>query len=571
MRAALVVTLLTLGACECSSRVGDRRFACDGDDQCTDGFACVGRECVPRGSTAGGSAGGNGLAGGSTAGGDAGGATAGGGAAGGAPAGGGTAGGASAGGGTAGGATAGGGTAGGAVTPPTSLDFTTTPPSPLLAGMCLTATVQARIGAAPAPVASATSVGLTVSVTGGARFYSDAACTTSSATATIPAGGTDATFYVKPVTGALLTITATAPFGAAQQSFTPRPVVRRGTCDFDPVALADGGVTPDFEMECLIAPAQTSLGHTFLLSAASVNNSSSGVLMSRCWLLDADTVRCHRGRGIGPTTVHWQTVELPQGLTVNQLLGACPVSMAATLSWATAVNPSSTFLLATSENGGTSFDDDESFTVRLTSPTTAYFEADGCGDYAVQVVDLSGVTVTRDIIDAGFAAGMSGLTVSGLAASSIHTALLTQARTSLGTLVGGQCSLLLRGDLPTNSSVAFTRGAGTDGGCVADPVDQLAWERIDFGNRANVQKLSATLNGGTTTMNVAIAPVDTTRTVVFASTQLLNGQGSGEINEQEIDEASLRLELTASNNVRLIRADSDGPVSLTFFVVEIEP
>ncbi len=609
MRWGLVIVVLVIGACDCSTRVGDKRFVCASDDHCAEGFVCSAGECVRAGSTGGGVGGGStaggqggGVAGGGDAGGgDAGGGDAGGGDAGGA-AGGGTAGGGTAGGGMGGGGMEGlgggaaggvagggaGGTAGGGMgggmgggtaggmgggmmlPTPTGLVFITTPPAPLLAGACFADTVQARIGPAPAPVPMDTTVGLSVSLTGGSRFYADAACTMAIATTTIAAGSSTATFYVKPITGAGQTLSASAPFGTAMQALSPRPVVRRGSCSYNPGTTADGGLIPDSQIDCVISPAQASLGTTFLLTAISGGTSTSSELMARCWLNATDRVRCERSVGADNPTVTWQTVELPSGLSVQHVRGACPASdvVALTLS---AVNPASTFVLKTNNTGGASFDDEETSTLRLTSSTTALLETDGCDDYAAQFVDLSGVTVTRAVVDAGFPADTYSLELSGLPASSPNTTLLTQVRTSVGSF-DNECALLVRGDLPTSSSVQFTRSGGTDAGC-NEPIDQLVYERIDFGSRGNVQKLTVTIPSSSSVVNVPISPVDTTRTVVFSSSQIFNGQGGAEIpgGTAEIDEAAIRMDLTSPTNVRLLRGDEDRWAIVTFFVVELEP
>ncbi len=127
---------LSLAACQCGSGATEKTYVCGTDDDCADGFVCVGLVCAPKGTaTAGGAAAGGGTAGGAS---DAGGM--------------GTAGGASAGGSTAGGASAGGtGTGAGGGVPPTALAFTTTPPTPLPEGTCFPAIVEARIGPTPQP------------------------------------------------------------------------------------------------------------------------------------------------------------------------------------------------------------------------------------------------------------------------------------------------------------------------------------------------------------------------------------------------------------------------------------
>lgn len=607
MRWGPFMLVLIIGACDCSSRAGDKRYACSTDEHCAEGFVCAAGECVRDGSsgggfggggsTAGGQGGAGGVGGGDAGGGDAGGSagagTAGGGAAGGGGmeglaggdaggAAGGTAGGAAGGtgGGTAGGGLGGGaaggmggGTAGGGMVlpTPTSLVFITTPPSPLLAGACFAETVQARIGTAPAPVPMDTMVGLSVSLTGGSRFYADAACTMAITTTSIAAGSMTATFYVKPITGAAQTLSASAPFGTAMQSLSPRPAVRRGACSYNPGTTADGGLIPDSQIDCVISPALTSLTSSFLLVTLSADTSDSSEVMPRCWLTALDRVRCERSVGSDNPTVAWQAVELPQGLTVHHLRGACPSSDVATLTFP-AVNPQSTFVLKTNNTGGAAFDDEETSTLRLMSNTTARLETDGCDDYAVQIVDLAGVTVTRDVVDAGFLAGMATLQLAGLPASSTNTALLAQVRTSAGNFAN-DCALLVRGDLPSSSSVAFTRGAGAATGCSMEPIDQLVYERIDFGTRGNVQKLMAQLGAGQPFVNVPIANVDMTRTIVFTSSQVVSGQGGAETtdNGTEVDEGVVRLELTSPTNVRVTRGDEDDVTVVTFFVVELEP
>lgn len=575
MRLGLALVVLAVAGCDCATRVQDKRFLCANDDNCVEGFVCVAGECVREGGSGGGAAGGEaGGAAGGTAGGAAGGTAGGaaGGTAGGAA--GGTAGGAA--GGTAGGAAggtaggSGGGGAGGGA--PTSLAFITTPPSPLLAGTCFLATVQARLGAVAAPVATNTTVGLSVSVTGGSRFYSDSTCTASTATALIPAGSANATFYVKPITGAFMTVTAAAPFGSAMQGFFARPVVRRGSCSFNPGTTADGGLVPDFQIDCTINPALSSLASSFVLVAQSSDSSNAAELMARCWLIATDRVRCERGTGSENPTVTWQTVELPQGLTVHHVRGPCPSGGVTAITLPTAVNPASAFVLKTVNTTGSALDDEETSTVRLTSSTTALLETDGCNDYAVQVVDLAGIDVTRGVLDAGFPIGADSVQVLGLPPTTTNAALLTQVRTTLSS-VPNDCELTVRGDLPTNASVVFTRGAGTAGACSTNPIDQLVFERIDFGARGTVQKLTATLPATSTSVNVAISPVDTTRAIVFASSQVFNGQGGGETTGAfaEIDEAAVRFELTSATNVRVVRGDEDDLAVVTFFVVELEP
>jgi hypothetical protein len=192
----------------------------------------------------------------------------------------------------------------------------------------------------------------------------------------------------------------------------------------------------------------------------------------------------------------------------------------------------------------------------------------GCSEYDVQIVELSGVSVERQLHDGGIGALGTELTVSGLPASSPNAALLVQARIETAQSPP-DCNLTLRGSMPSSTSVAVTRA---DGGCDAIAVDQIVWERIDFDQRATVQAFTVTLAGGNPTMDVAISPVDVTRTLVLSSSQVYGGQAGGEtVINGEADEASFRLDLTSPTNVRLTRGDDDVAATITFYVVELEP
>jgi len=611
-----------LGGCNCGpTGVDQKRFACADDAHCTDGFVCRANECVRAGaaggsatagggsgtsgggvagggeaggpaggSTAGGATAGGATAGGATAGGataggataggataggaTAGGATAGGATAGGATAGGATAGGATAGGATAGGATAGGATAGGAAPMPTSLVFTTTPPSPLLAGMCYPATIEARIGGAATPVTSSTMVGLGVSLSGGVRFFSSSSCSTTLSTVTIPGGSATATFYVRPRSGTAMTVTATAPFGMAQQMINPRPVVRRGTCSYSgPVGLPDGGTSLQFELFCPVSPpqtgmtpAQTSVSPVAFLFSASGPGPDIGAHTPTCWIHSENEVRCTRGRASQSAIVNWQTAELPNGsLRVQAFGGVCGADVGH-LMLSSAVDPASTFLLRSSSTGGAALTDDDGATFRLVSPTSIRKEHAGCVEYDVQAVEVPGVTVTRQLHDGGLPAGATELTVTGLPAASVNTVLFTQARTE-STPVAFDCSLTLRGHMPSPTSVTVQRA---DGGCEGADVKQVFWERVDFNQSANVQAITVTMSG--LMQDVAISPVDTTRTLVMSSSQIFAGQAVAEAGVSgEAEDAAIRFDLTSPTNVRLYRGDSDGPVTVTFYVIEIEP
>ena len=462
------------------------------------------------------------------------------------------------------------------VIPPNSLVFTSTPPSPVRGGTCLTATVEARRLGVAAPVAGPTTIGLTVAPAGGALFYSDATCSAATTTATtMAAGASTATFYVKPLTGGANAITAAAPFGSANQTITTTPIVRRGECFFDArTSLPDGGFTSGQVTNCAVAPAVTSLGASLLItqSTSVVSGVELGVAQARCHLTTTSNVICNRREDFDPGSVHFQVAEVPQGMTVQQRSS----SLCAGTWTLTPVNPSSTFVLKSASNTTLAFDDEDALVATLTNPTTVTIFPTLCNGYDLQVVDWAGITVERGTLDAGAGAGMaSGVastTLTGLPVASLNRAVLVQAGIG-STSTRSVCTSMVRGALPTASSIAFTRTSG-DAGCPNDIVDSLSFERIDFGGRATVREYTQVFTPGVRAVPVTINPVDTTRTLVFASSQVSSGQGVGETDSPSFSlfvESAFQLVLTGPTTVTATREVSNSTAIVTFYVAELLP
>ena len=422
-------------------------------------------------------------------------------------------------------------------------------------------------------------VALTASPTGAAAYFSDATCTTAITSVTIPLTKFNANFFVKPISGVMLTLTATASFGTATQTFTPLPAVRSGFCSFASV-LSDGG--PDLEVQCPISPPQQVAAHTALFFQASAASSSPTEFEIRCRLTSTTTITCDRQAGTGTAGfVRWHTLELPTGLRVQTSEGGCPGALEATTTLPMSVDPAKSFLLRSNTAVG-SLDDDEFVIGRLTSPTTFIQaignSASGCGATplrAFQVVELDGTSVVRGVLDAGLAPGTNAVQVSGLPAASTNAAVLVQTRVADGVLQ--DCSMALRGTLPSTTSVAISRGnASTDGGCALELLEQLAWERIDFQQRARVQAIAVTLNAGTTQQTTAIAPVDPTRTVVFSAGMSGAGQGGGESSPSgainAAPDAVGRFDISNGGTSLTVRRDgAAAQAAFTVWVVEVNP
>jgi hypothetical protein len=458
------------------------------------------------------------------------------------------------------------------VNTPTSLVFTTTPPNPVRAGTCLAASVEARRTGVATMVLGATTIGLTVAPTGGARFYSDANCTTTITNTTMAAGTAVASFFVKPLTGGANVITAAAPFGSANQTINTRQVVRRGQCDFVArVGLPDGGTTRDLNNDCAISPALTDLSASLLLTQATavVSGSELGVAEVRCRLTSVSNMNCIRREDLDPASVHFQVAEVPAGMLVQR---AASFSCPGTITLTTPVTPSRSFVLKTSANSTVNFDDEDAMVATLTGPTTVSIVPTVCEGYDVQVVDWSGITVVRGVTDGGIVAGVASLSVTGLAAAGLNRAVLLQPGIG-STSTRPVCSTMVRGALPSGSSIDLTRSAA-DAGCPNNALESLAWERIDFGNKAVVREYTRTLAPGVSSVAVTITPVDTTRTVVFASSQIAGGQGAGETDHDgssRFTESAFQLVLTNSTTVTATRAETTSAAVITFFVAELVP
>ena len=460
---------------------------------------------------------------------------------------------------------------------PTSLVFTSpVPAAPILPGLCFPATVEARssFGTVPAVLIADSPVALTATPVGGLRFYSNATCTTPITGVTITAGQSSKGFFVKTVSGSTNTITATATFGTATQSFTVVGIVRQGTCN-----MANGQLT----ITCAVSPMHQSMAKTVLFFQSTSSSSNPLDSEVRCRLVTPDLVACQRiaaGPAPTPVNINWQTAELATGLTVQRSSGMCTVG-AGSVPLATAVNPTSTFVLASFTGIGTNFDDDDMDSARLVDAGTVLLEPEQgqvCTNYDFQVVEWAGVTVSRGVAG-GLGIGARQVGVLGLPAASTNTVLFNQALTGSPVALPtgtSMCNLLVRSAMPSTTSLLFSRGGDNpnSAACENVPLAQLPWERVDFGTRARVQAFTATLTGNST--DVTISSVDTTRTVVFSGGQMAGGQATGETavdnsGDDAVGPGLARFELINDITVRVTRGRNQSSGTFTFYVMEIEP
>ncbi|MFZ5444267.1 MAG: hypothetical protein ACOZQL_29995, partial [Myxococcota bacterium] len=453
--------------------------------------------------------------------------------------------------------------------PPTSLVFLSTPPASIRGGSCLAATVEARRGSVPTPVAADTGISLTASAD--ARFFTDSTCSTSAVNAVVLNGGAaNVTFFMKPLTGTSLTVSATAPFGSAMQTLNVLPITRRGTCDFQTrTPLADGGVTNDLSRTCSFSPPVSDLNASFLVSqtTAALVGTELGSAEVRCRLASTSTVSCFRRQDESPASIYFQVSEVPSGMLVQRTSSfSCP----ATVTLTTPVTPSKSFVLKSAASSSNTFDDDDTPVVELVSGTQLALSNTACSGLDVQVVQWDGVTVARSSVDGGLPDAGLSFTVGAPPAGLNRMALVQPGVISTDRPV---CGLMLRGSTSSPAAIALTRGAG-DAGCPLQPVEFVLSERIDFGSKASVREYSATFAPGVATRDVSIAPVDVTRTVVLASTQMAGGQGTGETDtasNARFTESAFHLVLTNSTTVSARRAETTSTAAVTFYVLELVP
>ncbi|MFO0599754.1 MAG: hypothetical protein U0228_30885 [Myxococcaceae bacterium] len=465
------------------------------------------------------------------------------------------------------------------VPPPDTLVFVTTPPNPVRAGECLAMTVEARAGTVASPVAADTTVGLTVVPAGAVKFYSDATCTSSTTTTTIPSQSARANVFVKPLTGTMATVSAAAPFATATQDLNITPMVRRGPCDFGSrTTLADGGTRSAFTTTCTFTPALTSLNSSFLLmnAASEVTTSQNGTGLVRCRLGSTNTVSCSRSEDNDTAQVHYQVVEIPLGLRTQRITtpgggsGPCGPS----LNVAPNVDPTKSFVLKAASATSVNFDDEELPTVELVNGgSNLRVVPSTCSGLDLQVLEWNGVTVTRGgVEDGGIDAGEFSRTFSGLpAASGSSTVLVQPSTTTLNNRA--VCSSLARATLTTPTTLDVFRAVG-DAGCPLSELEVLKFERIDFGSKAVVAHYDVTLPPGQAETTLSITPVDATRAVVFATSQAAGGQGSGETDQgsfSTFSDATARFIMLNGSSVRVVRATSNATSRFTFAVVEFDP
>jgi hypothetical protein len=452
---------------------------------------------------------------------------------------------------------------------PQRLAIVSTPPSPLQGGTCFPFRVEARRADGGAFfVASPVTVSLNASPSDGARFYSNADCSTQTSTQSIPAGGASTQAFARVLVSSPTQLTATAPFDTQTQAVTALPIVRRGVCQF---AKGDGGIDGTV-LSCPVSPPLAKLETAFLL--VQLTSPQQGVFndaFARCSLKTVASLECQRTTNTSSVEVHWQIIELGSRLSVQSYaVSGCPDQV--TLVRRVALGEA--FLLRTNNpSESTNFDNEDAPIYVLDGGTRVsvvpYMTPRNCLGVDLQVIEWSGTRVERGFV--GMPMGSGSARVSGLPATQQAIVRVQGAALEDGTYP--TCSLLVRAELPSATEIALGRGLGSTA-CFAAELEAIAFERIDFGRLATVQQVNAFLGAGQarTFVNLNVN-VDPGRTFIWASGHSVMGQGGGETTEANVSlvsEAALALELKTQTQVEISRGRSGSGASVTFYVVQVE-
>lgn len=455
---------------------------------------------------------------------------------------------------------------------PSSLGFTSSAQT-LQAGACSSrADLELRdaYGNTVTPTAQ-TSAALLAQESSNIVFFTDSACANPTSTAVFAAGATRASFYFKTKTGGAFTLVAAASgLTSATQTVTILPVVRSGTCTLPTGA---GSVT------CPISPPQVSVSKTLMMFQASSNDGSPDTASLNCSLTSVSGITCSRqdfDDGNEPSVfILWQTAELASGLNVQHLRTGCAGAATTELPITPVASLQNTFLLVSSEQDGSTQGDDDDYAASMSAVDHVDLDfsvtCQSSWKASVQVVEYQGTTVTRNITGP-----MSGtqLVVSNLpAVDPASTALLFTFRSS-NTSSSVMCDRILRGELSSPTSITFSRGDGATG-CTGASIDAISWERIQFGGRAQAQHFQVAMGANTTAVNATLGtPVDTTRTLVFASGQVQSGQSTGETSYAGDDIIGTALgwhTLTSPTNMRVTRGAAQGTAKFHSTALQLEP
>ncbi|MBK7859609.1 MAG: hypothetical protein IPJ65_13525 [Archangiaceae bacterium] len=431
------------------------------------------------------------------------------------------------------------------------------------AGDCVPLTLESLADGVSTAVWSDLPLQLGSAPDAGVDYFDDLSCTTRVDAVTLASQSANRTFAVKPLHGGNNLLTASGALGPASLSLVATPLLRTGWCTM-PAAF-------DSAVLCNFTPALKNRDRALVLTETT---GPGGVHPAdyevHCRLISNTTLSCTRNSTAADVSVHFTVAELPGG-TAQRAFGNCasidPLSPA--------VDPQLSFVLkATATRAVGNFGDDDTSYAVLTSPSTVELRSANtnlCLNTSTLVVSWPGLSVERGVLDAGvLAAGQTTARVTGLPDAGPNVTLLVQPATRFEGLP--LCNIGVRSWADSPSSFVLERQG--DAGCLSRPVDLIAWERIDWGDRARARHYSAALDAGALSAVVGIEPVDPTRSFVVGSTMLAQGASAGSTDSSAFNETGVLhawFVIDGGTGVSVQRGSSAAAATFDFFVVELHP
>lgn len=459
--------------------------------------------------------------------------------------------------------------------------FTSTSPTQLLASTCAMRTVE-RQDTFNNPVAGGAT--LDVALTGSApvEFYLDSGCTTLATQVTLAAGSSAASFWFKGLSGGInatapLTLTAT-PTGltAATQLENIIPTVRTSGTSCNMAGNQKS-------INCPITPALQDASKAFLVFQATTLNQDSDKANVRCFLNTSNNpvdVQCERAAsgGANAVNIRWSVAELPSGIAVQHGSYGCTGNITPLTFPAVVTNH--TFLLLSSEKNTTNQRSTIPRLVDLKSSTQAEVrkapgvDCSGGGETnSGNIVDYAAATVQRGLTSIGAGAATVDVNLSPSVPLSQSIVLYSYVFDSNTTKI---CDRLVRGELTDGGNkVAFSRGSGdTSPNCTTPQINEISYEVVTFPAGTVVQQVTRALLAGGTSTDVAITPVDPSRTIVIGGGQWASGQVHGEskfAGGENISEGRIQAYLMNGSTLTLSRETASDGATFTVYVVQLKP
>jgi hypothetical protein len=458
----------------------------------------------------------------------------------------------------------------------TSVVFTTAPPQETLAGTCegpLTVQLQDPAGNPQPAGTDGLSLDLMLSPAG-ATAYLDARCALAAGpTLNVAPGQSSVSFWVRGVTGATYTVdVGGAGLHGGEQMLSFAPLVQRGVCDM---------LSPSANVLCPISPPLRDRSRTLLLYQATGASTYAQRVETSCVLRDESFVHCARFDTAEDVLVTWQTIELP-GAHVDRYEAAClgDGGLRQTIGLDASVPASSVFTVLASNARGSDPNANDFFTVNNdgTQLTLSWEQQCAAAYIQAQVVQWPWANVVRT---SGALAPMAAADSQGVGDADGGFFVLGTWRSDAP--VGATsvlCDRLVRPAASMNSTLDVTRGAGNvDPLCTGTSITGYELERVDLGPHATTRQLVVSMDAGTTTVTVAVPPIDATRTFLLASGQSGGlGQGAGEgalvrlsDGGAPLGEVGAVLTFSDPTHVQVTRGAANDSATFSVFVVEIEP